>query len=99
MISDVLNPKGINVLLHKSNYDVVIWGARSVESFTLCFGLIYKYTIKKTCYDLTQKYVFEPHDSSLWTKVKTTVQDYLNGVYQQGGFFGDSARPSLFCKV
>ena len=42
--------------------------------------------------------MFEPHDSSLWTKVKTIVQDYLNGIYQQGGFFGDSADLAYFVK-
>lgn len=97
--TDVLNPKSINALLPKPNYGVVIWGARSCRSdLPYASDLYTNITIKKTCYDLTQKYVFEPHDSSLWTKVKTTVQDYLNGIYQQGGFFGDSADQAYFVK-
>lgn len=97
--TDTFNPKGINSLLPKSNYGVVIWGARSCRNDMIYVSDLYmNVTIKKDLYDLTQPYVFEPHDSALWTKVKTTCQDYLNSIYQRGGFFGDSADKAYYVK-
>lgn len=97
--TDQLNPKGINALLPKPNYGVVIWGARSCRNdLKYASDLYTNITIKKSIYDLTQQYIFEPHDSQLWTKVKTTVQDYLNSIYQQGGLFGDSTEQAYYVK-
>lgn len=97
--TDILNPKGINALVTKSNYGVVIWGARSCNNeMAYASDLYTNITIKKNLYDLTQNYIFEPHDSTLWTKVKTICQDYLNNIYQQGGFFGDSADQAFYVK-
>lgn len=95
--TNVLNPKGINCLLPKTNIGVCIWGARSCNSdFVYVSDLLMNITLKKNLYDLTQKFVFEPHDSTLWTKVKTTCQDYLNSLYQQGAFFGDTAKEAYY---
>lgn len=97
--TDINNPKGINAILPKTNYGVVIWGARSCNNDYLYVSDLYtNITIKKNLYDLTQPYVFEPHDSTLWTKVKTTCQDYLNSLYQRGAFFGDSPEQAYFVK-
>ena len=95
--TDVFNPKGINALLPKTNLGICIWGARSCnQDFTYVSDLLMNITLKKNLYDLTQRYVFEPHDSTLWGKVKTACQDYLNSLYQQGAFFGDSAKEAHY---
>lgn len=97
--TDVLNPKGINAILPKTNVGICIWGARTCNSdFTYISDLLMNITLKKNLYDLTQKYVFEPHDSTLWTKVETACQDYLNSLYQQGAFFGDSANEAYYVR-
>lgn len=95
--TDAFNPKGINALLPKTNLGICIWGARSCnQDFTYVSDLLMNITLKKNLYDLTQRYVFEPHDSTLWGKVKTACQDYLNSLYQQGAFFGDSAKEAYY---
>lgn len=97
--TDVLNPKGINAIIPKTNYGIVIWGARSCSSdLNYTTGMYTNMTIKKNLYDLTQKYVFEPHDSSLWLRVRTTCQDYLESLRMQGAFAGDSAKESYYVK-
>ena len=95
--TDVLNPKGINAILPKTNLGMCIWGARSCnQDFPYVSDLLMNITLKKNLYDLTQRFVFEPHDSTLWSKVKTACQDYLNSLYQQGAFFGDSASEAYY---
>lgn len=95
--TNVLNPKGINCLLPKTNIGVCVWGARSCNNdFNYVSDLLMNITLKKNLYDLTQKYVFKSNDSTLWTKVKTTCQDYLNSLYQQGAFFGDSPSEAYY---
>ena len=97
--TDVNNPKGINAILPKTNYGIVIWGGRSCNTdLPYASDLYTNITIKKNLYDLTQKYVFEPHDSKLWTKAKTTCQDYLNNLYQQGALFGDKPSQAYYVK-
>ena len=97
--TDIINPKGINAIIPKTNYGIVVWGARSCNpDFPYVSDLYTNITIKKNLYDLTQRYVFEPHDSTLWTKVKTTCQDYLNGLYQRGAFFGDTTEQAYYVK-
>ena len=97
--TDILNPKGINAIIPKTNSGICIWGARSCNpNFTYFSDLYMNITLKKNLYDLTQKYVFEPHDSVLWEKVKTTCQDYLNSLYQQGALFGGSSKEAYYVK-
>ena len=97
--TDLLNPKGINAIVPKTNYGIVLWGARSCSSdLSYATGLYTNLTIKKNLFDLTQKYVFEPHDSSLWLKVRTTCQDYLEGLRTQGAFAGEKASDSYYVK-
>ena len=97
--TNILNPKGINALLPKTNYGICVWGARSCNpEFNYVSDLYMNITLKKNTYDLTQRFVFEPHDATLWTKVRTTCQDYLNSLYQQGAFFGDNAGEAYYVK-
>ena len=97
--TDELNPKGINAILPKTNYGIVVWGARSCNpDYTYASDLYTNITIKKAVYDLTQTFVFEPNNSKLWTKVQTTVQSYLQGLFEQGAFAGDEASEAYYVK-
>ncbi len=97
--TDLNNSKGINAIVPKTNYGIVIWGARSCNpNFPYFSDLYTNITIKKNLNDLTQPYVFEPHDSTLWTKVRTTCQDYLNSLFQRGALFGDNSEQAYYVK-
>ena len=97
--TDALDPKGINTIVSKTNSGICIWGARSCnEDLPYVSDLYTNLTIKKNLYDLTQRFVFEPHNTSLWTKVKATCQDYLNSLYERGAFCGDKTTDAYFVK-
>lgn len=97
--TDLLNPKGINAIIPKTNYGIVLWGARSCSAdLNYATGLYTNLTIKKNLYDLTQKYVFEPHDANLWLRARTTCQDYLESLRNRGAFAGESASDSYYVK-
>ena len=97
--TDVLNPKGINAIVPKTNYGIVVWGARSCSGDLPYISDLYtNITIKKNLYDLTQPLVFEPHDSKLWSKMTTICQTYLNDLFQRGAFVGDTAADAYLVK-
>lgn len=97
--TDILNPKGINAIIPKTNNGICIWGARSCnKELSYVSDLYMNITLKKNLYDLTQEFVFEPHDSALWTKVQTVCQDYLNSLYQRGALFGSSANEAFYVR-
>ena len=97
--TDALDPQGINCIVSKTNSGIVIWGARSCsDDLPYVSDLYTNISIKKNLYDQTRRYVFEPHNSSLWTKVKTTCQDYLNSLYERGAFCGDKPADAYFVK-
>lgn len=97
--TDELNPKGINAIVPKTNYGIVIWGARSCNpDFNYVSDLYTNLNIKKNVYNITQTFVFEPNNSKLWTKVQTTVQGYLQGLFEQGAFAGNDANEAYYVK-
>lgn len=97
--TDELNPKGINAVLPKTGYGIVVWGARSCNNdFTYVSDLYTNINLRKSIHDLTQTFVFEPNNALLWGKVKTTVEDYLQGLFEQGAFAGESADKAFYVK-
>ena len=54
--------------------------------------------IKKSVYNGTQPFVFEPNDSKTWTRVTTTIQDFLDTLWRDGALFGDSPQEAYFVK-
>lgn len=94
-----LSPKGINCIIPKTNYGIVVWGARSCNSDLVYNSDLYtNITIKKNVYDISQPFVFEQNNSKLWTKVSTTIQSYLQSLFEQGAFAGDTPEQSYYVK-
>lgn len=97
--TDTLNPIGVNAILVKPNIGVVVWGARSCNSDLPYVTDLYMYvTVSKDLHDITEPFVFEPNDSTLWTKAKTACQDYLNSLYQRGALFGENTSQAYYVK-
>ena len=98
---DVLNPVGVNVVMPRANYGIVVWGARSMSpdaTMRYVSDVLLETNIKESIKNGTQWAVFEPNNSVLWTRVKTTIEAFLDGLWRDGGLFGDKAEQAYFVK-
>ena len=99
--TDTLNPAGIISIIPKTNYGIVIWGARDLHpdsSMKYVSDVLLDINIKKSVYNGTQPFVFEPNDSHTWTRIATTIQAYLDGLWRDGALQGDTAKEAYYVK-
>lgn len=98
---DLLNPIGVNVVMPRANYGIVVWGARSMNpdsSMRYVSDVLLNTYIKESIRNGTQWAVFEPNNSVLWTRVKTTIEAFLDSLWREGGLAGDEANQAYFVK-
>jgi phage tail sheath protein FI len=100
----VLNPKGINVLRTFAGTGTVIFGARTLVTANLAFQQWRYVNVRRMALFIEQSLmqnlgwaVFESNDLPLWTALRTTVNDFMLGLFNQQAFQGDS--PSQAFKV
>ena len=99
--TDVLNPAGIVSIIPKTNYGIVIWGARDLHpdsSMKYISDVLLDINIKKSVFNGTQPFVFEPNDSKTWTRVKTTIESFLDGLWRDGALFGEKSSEAYYVK-
>lgn len=99
--TDRLNPAGIVSILPKANSGIVVWGARSLsadKSMKYVSDILLDIYIKKTTYNNTQQFVFEPNSHETWRKVQTTVESFLDTLWREGGLFGETAAQAYYVK-
>lgn len=89
-----LNPIGVICIVSKPDCGIVLWGARSLNSIDtklryVTDGLL-NLSIKKSLYKGTQFAVFEPNDSVLWSRVRSSCKDYLETLRTSGALKGTS---------
>ncbi len=98
---DVLNPIGVASIIPKTNYGIVIWGARNLHpdsSMKYISDVLLDINIKKSVFQGTQSFVFEPNDSKTWTRVTATIQAFLDNLWRDGALFGDTASQAYYVK-
>lgn len=98
---EVLNPANVICIIPKTNYGIVIWGARNLHpdsSMKYVSDVLLDINIKKSVFNATQQFVFEPNDSITWTKVKATVEAFLDNLWREGGLYGESAAQAYYVK-
>ena len=98
---DLLNPAGIVPIIPKPNYGIVAWGARCLHpdsSMKYISDVLLDIGIKKTVFNSTQQYVFEPNESATWVKVRTTIEGYLDGLWRDGALAGSKASEAYYVK-
>ena len=99
--TDVLNPAGIVSIIPKTNYGIVIWGARDLHpdsSMKYISDVLLDINIKKSVFNGTQPFVFEPNDHKTWTRVKTTIEAFLDGLWRDGALFGEKSTEAYYVK-
>lgn len=93
-----LNPNGINVIRSFPDAGIVAWGARTTSSDTawkyVNVRLHFNY-IMHTILKGTKWAVFEPNDSTLWSKLTLYVKSFLLEEYKKGALAdGGTGDPS-----
>lgn len=99
---DLLNPKGVNLIRKFPGSGIRVWGARTASSKPL-----WKYVnvrrlfiyLEESIKANTNWVVFEPNDSSLWARVKRSVEIFLTGVWQTGALVGGSPEEAFFVNI
>ena len=99
---DLLNPKGVNLIRKFPGAGIRVWGARTASSKPL-----WKYVnvrrlfiyLEESIKSNTNWVVFEPNDAGLWSRVKRTIEMFLEGVWRSGGLVGGSASDAFFVDI
>jgi len=100
----LLNKKAINNIRSFSN-GIFCWGARTLEGDD-DFQSEYKYIpvrrlalfIEESIYRGLKWAVFEPNDESLWAQIRLNVRAFMNDLFREGAFQGQSPRDAFLVK-
>jgi phage tail sheath protein FI len=101
----VLNPLAINCLRNFPIYGPVSWGARTLNGADQMAD-DYKYIpvrrlalfIEESLYRGTQWVVFEPNDEPLWAQIRLNVGAFMQNLFRQGAFQGQTPQDAYFVK-
>jgi phage tail sheath protein FI len=97
-----LNPKGLNAIRKFPGAGIRVWGARTASSKPLWryvnvrrLFIFLEESIKAN----TNWVVFEPNDTRLWARVKSTIEIFLGGVWSTGALVGGSPDEAFFVDI
>ncbi|MEM1251922.1 MAG: phage tail sheath C-terminal domain-containing protein [Cyanobacteria bacterium P01_H01_bin.21] len=100
-----LNPLAINCLRTFPIYGTICWGARTLDGAD-AIGSEYKYVpvrrlalfIEETLFRSLKWVVFEPNDEPLWAQIRLNVGAFMNNLFRQGAFQGQTPRQAYLVK-
>lgn len=99
---DMLNPKGVNLIRKFPGAGIRVWGARTASSKPL-----WKYInvrrlfifLEESIKANTNWVVFEPNDVVLWSRVKRTIEIFLEGIWRTGALVGGAPADAFFVDI
>jgi uncharacterized protein len=100
-----LNPLGLNCFRTFPVYKSVLWGARTLLGAD-AFASQWKYVpvrrvalfLESSLYNGTQWVVFEPNDEPLWSAIRLNVGSFMQNLFIQGYFQGQTPAQAYFVK-
>lgn len=100
-----LNQLGVNCIRVFPNVGPVVWGARTLDGADVVSSE-WKYLpvrrtalyLKKSLFAGTQWAVFEPNDERLWTSLRMTVIGFMDRLFRQGAFAGNTPGEAYLVK-
>jgi phage tail sheath protein FI len=100
-----LNPLGVNCLRTFPIIGTVSWGGRTLDGADVQ-GSEWKYLpvrrfalfLEESLYRGTKFAVFEPNDEPLWSQIRLNVGAFLQTLFRQGAFQGQTPRDAYFVK-
>lgn len=99
---DILNPVGINLIRNIKHQGIRVWGARTASS-----NSAFKYVnvrrlfifVEESIKANTNWVVFEPNDTTLWTRVNISITSFLNTLWRSGMLAGSTPEESFFVEI
>lgn len=100
-----LNPLGINCLRTFPIIGTISWGARTLDGADVQASE-WKYLpvrrfalfLEESLYRGTKFAVFEPNDEPLWAQIRLNVGAFMQNLFRQGAFQGQTPREAYFVK-
>jgi phage tail sheath protein FI len=90
-----LNPIGVNCLRGFPGVGTVVFGARTLVAANPAFQQYRYVPVRRTALFLEQSLstsltwvTFEPNDVPLWVSIRTTIENFMLGLFNQGAFQG-----------
>lgn len=101
----ILNPQGVNVLRAFEGVGTVVFGARTLVTENPAFQQ-WRYVpvrrmalfIEQTLYRNLGWVVFEPNDEPLWVAIRTSIENFMLGLFNQGAFQGRTPSQAFLVK-
>lgn len=96
-----LRDRGVNAIIYKPNYGVVIWGAVTQapnKDMAYVTDVLLDCYIKAAIDTALQPAVFEPNNSALWVRVKADIESILDTLWRAGGLAGSEASQAYYVK-
>jgi phage tail sheath protein FI len=99
----VLNPLAVNCIRYFPNFGDVVWGARTLAGSNqppsdwqyVPVRRLALY-IESSVYVGTKWAAFEPNDSRLWSELNRSIGAFMQALFAQGAFKGQSAAETYF---
>lgn len=97
------NGKAINAIRPFRGQGILVYGARTLAgndnewrfvSVRRLF-LMVEESVRKACEPL----VFEPNDANLWQRVRGMIENFLTGIWRDGGLAGATTKDAFFVKA
>ena len=89
---DAATGKSVNVVRMFVGQGVLVWGARTLDGNSLDWRYL---NVRRTMTMIEQSiklaaraYVFEPNDANTWSTVKSSLDNFLSGLWSQGALAG-----------
>ncbi len=92
-----LNPIGVNCLRGFPGIGTVVFGARTLVAANPAFQQYRYVSVRRMALFLEQSLAtsltwvtFEPNDTPLWVSIRTTIENFMLGLFHQGAFQGST---------
>jgi len=100
--SDTLNSRGVDVIRSFPTQGIRVWGARTTTNQ----DSDYKYVpvrrlmifLEQSVAEGLQWAVFEPNGPALWAAVRSSIENFLSGIWRQGALQGSTRQDAFFIR-
>ncbi len=100
-----LNPVGVNALRIFPIFGTIAWGGRTLDGADQ-IASEWKYIpvrrfalyLEETLFRALKWVVFEPNDEPLWSQIRLNVGAFMQGLFRQGAFQGQTPKDAYFVK-
>jgi hypothetical protein len=97
---DTVYPLRVNPLINTTQTGLAVWGVRTLSPTNDVLRYVNAVRlfqfVEKSIFNSTFGFVFESITSSLYGQIKTTVDGFLNNLYNTGYFAGNSPSQAYF---